>query len=65
MIFGAGGFPWNCSDYKGPRKPVCEITNARQAIAEHFKIYIHERLSAKEVNGIVAAIKKIEKAYAK
>ena len=62
---GKSGFPWTCSDYKGPKQPQYKIDNALAAIASHFNISIHESYGDDEINDIIAAIEKLEKAYAK
>ncbi|MGQ9662260.1 MAG: DegT/DnrJ/EryC1/StrS family aminotransferase [Kiritimatiellia bacterium] len=62
-ILGNSGFPWSCSDYKGPRTPQNNIENARQVTRTHFILWINERYGEREVEDIVRAIKKVEKAY--
>lgn len=62
-VFGNSGFPWNCSDYKGNRNPQIRIDNALQAIDEHFNFFINENYGQKEIDDIIFAIKKLEKAY--
>ncbi len=64
-VFGKTGFPWNCSDYKGSRTPVFKIDNAKRAIRDHFNIFISEAFGQEEVDDILAAIKKVERAYTK
>jgi dTDP-4-amino-4,6-dideoxygalactose transaminase len=63
--FGKSGFPWNCSDYKGPKNPQFKIDNAIQATNDHFNIVITESYGQKEIDDILTAIKKVEKAYVK
>jgi dTDP-4-amino-4,6-dideoxygalactose transaminase len=63
--FGKSGFPWNCSDYKGPKNPQFKITNAIQVNKDHFNIGINESYGRQEIADILAAIKKVEKAYLK
>lgn len=62
-IFGSSGFPWSASEYSGPRNPVYEMVNARQAAAEHFNIGIHENYGPREIDDILTALKKVETAY--
>jgi len=62
-VFGKSGFPWNCSDYTGPREPQCHSDNARHALAENILLPIHENYRLHEAKQIVAALKKVEKAY--
>lgn len=64
-VFGSTGFPWTCSDYKGPRNPVYTFCNADKAVQEHFNIAIHESYGRQEIDDIVAALKKVEAAYLK
>ncbi|NLW51364.1 MAG: hypothetical protein GXY85_11085 [Candidatus Brocadiaceae bacterium] len=62
-VFGEGGFPWTCSDYKGPRRPVIRADNAEQAMLDNIPIPIHENYGLEIADQIVAALKKLEKAY--
>lgn len=64
-VFGSSGFPWTCSDYKGPRDPKYKIDNAIKVTDTHFNIAVHENYGRREVNDILAAIEKIEAAYLK
>jgi perosamine synthetase len=64
-VFGKSGFPWNCSDYKGVRDPQYRIDNAIKAAEEHFNIGIHENYGPREIDDILAAFEKVEKAYLK
>jgi len=63
--FGASGFPWNCSDYKGPRNPEFKADNAIKSTAEHFIIHCHENFGQQEIADILTAIGKVEDAYLK
>lgn len=64
-VFGKSGFPWNCSDYKGPRDPEFVLTNAIESTDTHFSIAVNERYGQQEIDDILAAIKKVEAAYLK
>ncbi|MCD4823517.1 MAG: DegT/DnrJ/EryC1/StrS family aminotransferase [Phycisphaerae bacterium] len=64
-VFGASGFPWNCSDYKGPKNPQYRIDNAIAVTDTHFGINMHESYGQKEVDDILAAIEKVERACLK
>lgn len=64
-VFGQSGFPWNCSDYKGPRDPQFRIENALAASASCFNIAVNEQYGQREIDDIVAALTKVEKAYLK
>jgi dTDP-4-amino-4,6-dideoxygalactose transaminase len=63
-VFGNSGFPWTCSDYRGPREPQARISQAIQAVERHFNIAIHESYGDREVDDIVAAVCKVAGAYA-
>jgi dTDP-4-amino-4,6-dideoxygalactose transaminase len=62
-VFGKSGFPWDCSDYAGPREPQCRTENALRTLAENLLIPLHENYSQREAEQIIAALKKVEKAY--
>ena len=64
-VFGNSGFPWTCSDYKGPREPQAHIANAIQAVETHFNIAMHESYGDQEVADIAEAVLKVSKAYAR
>ncbi|MCK5802859.1 MAG: DegT/DnrJ/EryC1/StrS family aminotransferase [Lentisphaeria bacterium] len=63
--FGTSGFPWDCSDYKGPRTPQAHIENAIEVTDRNFNITMHESCGDQEVADIVAALEKVASAYAK
>ena len=62
-VFGKSGFPWDCSDYHGPRVPQCKIENAIKVTDEHFTILMHENYGTREIEDIVEAIEKVQKTY--
>ena len=62
-VFGKSGFPWRCSDYRGPRQPQFKLATALQAVAEHFNLAIHENYTRREIGDIVEAIRKVAGAY--
>lgn len=64
-VFGKSGFPWNCSDYKGSKDPQFMVDDAIKVTDTHFSINFHENYGKKEIKDILAAIKKVEKAYLK
>jgi len=64
-VFGQGGFPWTAADYKGPREPQRKVENAVQAIDTHFSIHFHEAYGQPEIDDILAAIQKVERAFLK
>jgi hypothetical protein len=63
--FGSTGFPWDCSDYHGPKEPVARIAKAIQATETHFNIQISESYGDQEIADIVAACEKVATAYAR
>lgn len=62
-VFGNSGFPWLCSDYRGPRNPRYRLENAVRVTDTHFSVALHERYGPREVHDILAAIAKVESAY--
>ena len=64
-VFGTSGFPWNCSDYKGPREPQFKIDNVIKVGDTHFNIYMHENYGQREIDDILTAVEKVENAYLK
>jgi len=63
--FGNSGFPWNCSDYKGPKTPRACIENAIHAVETNFNIGVHENYGEQEISDIIAALEKVSAAFAK
>jgi perosamine synthetase len=63
-VFGNSGFPWDCSDYAGPREPQVHVDNAIAVTDVHFNIGLHENYGEREIDDIVAALRKVEDAYA-
>ena len=64
-IFGGNGFPWSCSDYRGDRNPDYHLENAIRVTDTHFNIQINEAYGEDEVDDLLTAVKKVEKAYLK
>ena len=62
-VFGKSGFPWNCSDYKGNRKPQYNLKNAIKVTDTHFNITINENFRQQEIESILATVKNLESAY--
>jgi len=58
-----GGFPWTCSDYAGPRRPKWDLPAAVAATDQHFNIAVHENYTQREVDDILTALEKVERAY--
>ena len=57
--FGKSGFPWNCTDYKGPKDPQYSIVNAIQAAETNFNISVHENYTDQDTQDIIDAINKV------
>lgn len=64
-VFGESGFPWQCAEYQGEKKPVYEMPNAKAVIDSHFVIIIFESYGQQEISQMVTAIKKVEAQYLK
>lgn len=64
-VFGKSGFPWNCSDYKGNKNPKYHLENAIKVTDTHFNLLMNESFGQSEIDDILEAIKKVEKAYLK
>ncbi|OHB55632.1 MAG: hypothetical protein A2Y07_09765 [Planctomycetes bacterium GWF2_50_10] len=64
-VFGKSGFPWNCSDYKGPRNPSFKMKNTCDVVEAHFIMHLFESWSESEINNILTALNKVEAAYLK
>ena len=64
-VFGNSGFPWDCSDYHGPKELQYHIDNAVQSVETHFNIGMHESYGDNEIQDIVTAVRKVEKAFSK
>ncbi|HBG27809.1 MAG: hypothetical protein A2Y10_04310 [Planctomycetes bacterium GWF2_41_51] len=62
-VFGKSGFPWSCSEYKGNKEPVFKVDNALKVLEEHFNLLINESYGQQEIEGIIAAINKVERAF--
>jgi len=62
-VFGRSGFPWDCSDYGGPRQPQSRTENAVRAVRENVCVVLHESYGEQEADSIVAALKKVQTAY--
>ena len=64
-VFGTSGYPWASPVYKGDRDREFLTPNAREAMATHFRMTLHESWGDQEVADILAALKKVEHAYLK
>ena len=63
-VFGKSGFPWTCRGYAGPRNQIFRMDNAIAVTDTHFNVGMHERYGQREIDDILAAIEKVERAYA-
>jgi dTDP-4-amino-4,6-dideoxygalactose transaminase len=62
-VFGNSGFPWDCSDYDGPREPQARAENALRALEENIPVPLHKNYGPREAEDIVAALRKVAAAY--
>jgi perosamine synthetase len=62
-VFGQSGFPWSCSEYKGPKEPEFDMTNVIKATDEHFILYTHENYDQEVLEDIIKVFVKVEKVY--
>ena len=61
-VFGKSGFPWSCSEYRGPKDPEFLLPNAVRATDEHFNLAVHENYGRPEIDDILAALDKVARA---
>ena len=59
--FGKSGYPWN--PYKPDIEYKCSV--AEESLNSHITLYIHECFTDKEIEDILKAFEKVEKAYLK
>jgi len=64
-VFPGTTYPWGCPLYKGDGDRDYPLPNIRQTDRYTFPIAWHERVSAGDVRKVLAALKKVEKAYLK
>jgi dTDP-4-amino-4,6-dideoxygalactose transaminase len=67
-VFGRSGYPWAAPESVakgGDPERRFECPNARAALESDFNLRIHERWEEEEVEDTLAAIEKVERAYAK
>lgn len=62
-VFGTSGYPWTSPLYKGDPDKVYPTPNIRAADARHFIMYFHENITPAQARRIVAAMRKVERAY--
>lgn len=59
-VFGTSGYPWASPAYQGDPDQQFACPNAREAIASHFNVMIHEAWSDQDVEQAIAIIKDVE-----
>ena len=52
-VFGKSGFPWDCSDYKGPRDSQFKFDNAIEVTDTYFNINFNENYEQKGIDDIL------------
>jgi dTDP-4-amino-4,6-dideoxygalactose transaminase len=62
-VFGASGYPWASSRYRGDPDRQYDVPNAVAANARHFHMMFHENCGEREADDAVAALVKVERAY--
>ena len=64
-VFGRSGLPWTSPLYKGKADAEYPVPNIMATDACHFRMNFHEKFGPREVRDIVAALRKVERAYLK
>ncbi len=64
-VFGNSDYPWGLPAYQGDRDATFPCPNAVEAAETHFTMSIHENYGPQEVEDVVRALEKVEKAYLK
>jgi len=66
-VFGTSGYPWAAPEYHGPYKEVRDLAcpNAEAVLESDFNLHLHERWGEEEVADFLAAVEKVEAAFAK
>ena len=62
-VFGSSDYPWGLLAYKGDRNAVFPCPQAVEAAESHFMLSIHENYGDREIEDVLAALKKVEAAY--
>ena len=65
LVFPPSRLPWSLPDYKGNRDAVFPCPQAVEAAESHFLLHIHENFTPADVADIVAALRKVDVAYAR
>jgi perosamine synthetase len=64
-VFGTSELPWSSPLYKGDADRQFELPNAEATDACHFRMDFHEDWTQREVDDLLAALRKVENAYLK
>lgn len=64
-VFPGSDYPWGLPAYQGDRNAEFPCPNAVEAAESHFILSIHENLGEKEIEDVLAALRKVEQAYLK
>jgi len=64
-VFGTSRMPWSSPSYKGNPDRKYALPNIEATDASHFRMSLHEGWTATEVSDVLAALRKVEKAYLK
>ncbi|MEW6755171.1 MAG: DegT/DnrJ/EryC1/StrS family aminotransferase [Candidatus Latescibacterota bacterium] len=62
-VFPGSDYPWGLPAYRGDRRASFPCVNAVEAAQTHFCLSIHEGFGQREVNDVLAALRKVEEAY--
>ncbi len=62
-VFGTSGYPWTSPDYRGDRDRQFACPHAREAIASHFNVMIHEAWSDQDVEQAIAIFTEVEATF--
>ncbi|MBI4531397.1 MAG: DegT/DnrJ/EryC1/StrS family aminotransferase, partial [Candidatus Latescibacteria bacterium] len=62
-VFGTSDYPWGLPAYEGNRNAEFPCPNAVAAVTSHFVLSLHENYGRQEVEDIVKALEKVERAY--
>jgi dTDP-4-amino-4,6-dideoxygalactose transaminase len=61
VVFGASGRPW--SDASAAPTPMTKLPNILATDATHFRLMFHENWTDREVEDVLTALEKVERAY--
>ena len=62
-VFGTPGLPWTDPLYEGDPDRDYPLPNVEQADAQSFRVFFHEGWTEREVEDLLAALRKVERAY--